>query len=65
MSSIENIAEYKNNYQYFHVHLALIAYGFSIDELKNIFNTTLPQFLKDNEEYNQKITYKTFKDKYN
>lgn len=59
------MAEYKNGYQYFHIHLALIARAFSINELKNIFNTTLPQFLKNNEKYNQKTTCRTFENKYN
>lgn len=35
-----------------------------MDEPKNIFNTTLPQFLEDDEKYNRKTAYKTFEDKY-
>lgn len=64
LSSANNIVEYKNGYWYFHACLALITHAFSIDELKNIFNATLPQFLEDNKEYNQKTTCKTFKNKY-
>ncbi len=58
------MAEYKNDYRYFHIRLALIVCGFSIDELKNIFNTTLPQFLEDDKEYNRKTAYRIFEDKY-
>ena len=43
----------------------MIVRDFSIDELKNIFNTTLPQFLKEDEEYNRKTTLRIFEDKYN
>lgn len=56
--------EYKNGCRYFHSRLVLIARGFSIDELKNIFNVTLPQFLKDGKEYNQKTACRTFEDEY-
>ncbi len=58
------MVEYKNSYRYFHERLALIVRGFSINELKNIFNTTLPQFLEDDEEYNQKTACRTFEDEY-
>lgn len=58
------MAEYKNDCWYFHICLSLIAHGFFINELKNIFNTTFPQFLEDNKKYNQKTAYKTFEDKY-
>ncbi|MCJ1344946.1 hypothetical protein MMC31_003151 [Peltigera leucophlebia] len=64
LSSANNMAEYKNGCRYFHARLSLIARGFSIDELKNIFNATLPQFLEDDEEYNQKTACRTFEDKY-
>lgn len=59
------MVEYNNRCQYFYVYLALIARDFSIDELKHIFNVTLPQFLKENKEYNQKIGYYMFENKYN
>lgn len=59
-----NMAEYKNGCRYFHVCFSLIARGFSINELKNIFNATLPQFLEDDEEYNRKTACKIFEDKY-
>lgn len=55
----------KNGCQYFHARLVMITYDFCIDELKNIFNTTLPQFLKEDEEYNCKTTLRIFEDKYN
>lgn len=55
------MAEYKNNYEYFYVHLALIVHSFSINKLKNIFNITLSQFLKNDEEYNQKSPAKSLK----
>lgn len=58
------MAEYKYGYQYFHVHLFLIAHSFSINELNNIFNATLQQFLEDNKKFNQKTACRTFKDKY-
>ncbi len=58
------MAEYKNGCRYFHARLALIARGFSIDELKNIFNATLPQFLEDDKEYNRKTAFRTFEDEY-
>lgn len=58
------MAEYKNGYQYFHACFSLIARGFSIDELKNIFNATLLQFLEDDKKYNQKTACRTFEDKY-
>lgn len=62
--STNNIVEYKNNYQYFYAHFSFITHGFFIDELKNTFNVILLQFLKNNKKYNQKTTYRTFKDKY-
>lgn len=58
------MVEYKNSCRYFHSRDTLIPHGFSIDKPKNIFNTTLPQFLEDNEKYNQKTACRTFKDKY-
>ncbi len=58
------MVEYKNGCRYFHRHLALITRGFSINELKNIFNATLPQFLEDDEEYNRKTACRTFEDEY-
>lgn len=64
LSSTTNIVEYKNGCQYFHRHLTLIACGFSISKLKNIFNVTLLQFPEYNKEYNWKTAYKTFKDRY-
>ncbi len=64
LSSANNIAEYKNSCWYFHARLALIARGFSIDELKNIFNAILLQFLEDDEEYNRKTACRTFEDEY-
>ncbi len=64
LSSANNMAEYKNGCQYFHARLALIVRGFSINELKNIVNATLPQFLEDDKEYNRKTAYRTFKDEY-
>lgn len=57
--------EYKNGYQYFYTRLLLIVCGVFIDELINIFNTILPQFLKDDKKYNQKVTCRTFENKYN
>lgn len=65
LSSINNMAEYKYGCQYFHVRPALIIHSFLINELKNIFIVILLQFLEDNKEYNRKIAYKTFKNKYN
>lgn len=62
--STNNMAEYKNGCQYFHARFSLIARGFSIDELKNIFNATLSQFLEDDKKYNQKTACRTFEDKY-
>lgn len=44
--------EYKNTYQYFYIYLVLIAYNFSINKLKNIFNTIFFQFLENNKKYN-------------
>lgn len=64
LSSATNMMEYKNGCQYFHSRLTLIARGFSINELKNIFNATLPQFLEDGKEYDRKTTYRTLEDKY-
>ncbi len=65
LSSATNIVEYKNGCRYFYRRLALIAHDFSINEIKNIFNATLPQFLEDDEEYNRKTACKTFEDEYN
>lgn len=56
--------EYNNNYWYFYTRLSLIACGFSINELKTIFNAILPQFLEDHKKYNKKTIYRTFEDKY-
>lgn len=42
----------------------MIPCGFSINQLKNIFNIILPQFLKDDKEYNQKIACKRFRNEY-
>lgn len=64
LSSTTNIIKYKNDYYYFYRHLALIMHNFSIDKLKNIFNTPLFQFLEDNKEDNQKTIYRIFEDKY-
>ncbi len=64
LSSTNNMVEYKNGCWYFYACLALIAHGCSINELKNIFNATLPQFLEDDKEYNQKTACRTFEDKY-
>ncbi len=58
------MVEYKNGCQYFHGRLALIVRSFSIDELKNIFYATFPQFLEDDEEYNRKTACGTFEDEY-
>lgn len=62
--SATNIVEYKNDCRNFHSHLALIARGFSNDKYKNIFNATLPQFLEDDKEYNQKTACRSFEDEY-
>ena len=59
------MVEYKYTYQYFNERFALIARGFSINEFKNIFNATPPQFLEDDKEYNRKTAYRTFKENYN
>lgn len=56
--------KYKNGNRYFYRRLILIMRGFSINELKNIFNATLSQFLKDDKKYNQKIAYGIFEDEY-
>lgn len=52
LSSTNNIVEYKIDCQYFYTRFFLIAHDFSIDKLKNIFNATLLQFLKNNKKYN-------------
>lgn len=59
-----NMVKYKNNCQYFYEYLILIAYNFSINKHKNIFNTTLFQFLENDKKYNQKTTYRIFRAKY-
>lgn len=64
LSAASNMVEYKNGCRYFHARLALIARGFSIDELNNIFNATLPQCLEEDEEYNPKTACRTFEDEY-
>ena len=58
------MVEYKNGCQNFHGRLLLIALGFSINELKIIFNATLPLFPEDDEEYNRKIACRTFEEEY-
>ncbi len=64
LSSATNMVKYKNGCRYFYRRLILIARGFSIDKLKNIFNATLLQFLEDDKEYNQKTVCKTFGNEY-
>lgn len=63
-SFANNMFEHTIGYRYFNSHLTLFAYGFLIDELKNIFIATIPQFLKEKENYNRKTACKVFKDKY-
>ncbi len=46
------MAEYKHGCRYF------------IDELKNVFNATLSQFLEDDKEYIRKTACRTFKNEY-
>lgn len=42
LSSVNNMAEYKHGCRYFHARLALIARGFSIDELKKHIQCNSP-----------------------
>lgn len=58
------MAEYKIGCRYFHSRLALIARGFSIDEIKNIFHATMPQFLEEGEDYERKQACRIFEDEY-
>ena len=64
LSSAANMAEYKIGCRYFHSRLALIARGFSIDEIKNIFHATMPPFLEEGEDYERKQACRMFEDEY-
>lgn len=58
------MTKYKIGCWYFHSCLALIAHRFSIDESKNIFIATMPQFLEREEDYNRKTGCMVFEDEY-
>lgn len=61
---MSNIVGYKNRWQYFYSCLDLITHNFSNDELKNTFNVSLPQFLKEDKKYKHKTIYCIFEDEY-
>ncbi|MCJ1266411.1 hypothetical protein MMC22_006296 [Lobaria immixta] len=47
LQSASNSDKYKIACRYFHARLALVARGFTIDELKQIFTSCLPAFLRN------------------
>lgn len=64
LRSLDTFDAYKIACRYFHAWLALVARGFSIDELKHIFTTCLPSFLKDADDYERKLALKEFENGY-
>lgn len=46
--------------RYFHARLALVSRGFNIDDLKTIFQSCLPSFLKEGEDYDRRVAFEVF-----
>lgn len=57
--------QYQIAYYYFHARLALVACGFTVDELHTIFDATMPLFIREGSEFNQKKSRKVFERTYN
>lgn len=54
--------EYTVGCRYFHGRLALVARGFSLDELKTIFMATMLAFLRGGADYERKHAREVFED---
>lgn len=64
LKSSTTLDEYEIACRYFHARLALVARGFSTDELLQIFNSCLPSFLQDGDDYERKLAYQAFEREY-
>lgn len=60
LKATSNIDGYRIACRYFHARLALVARGFHIDELQQIFVSCLPPFLQDGDEYQRKQANQAF-----
>lgn len=61
LQSASNLDKYKIACRFFHARLALVARGFNIDELKQIFTSCLPAFLRnDYMDYERKRASREF-----
>ena len=64
LQDTETFDAYCISCRYFHGWLALVTRAFTIDKLKQIFTACLPAFLKNGEEFEQKLALKEFESAY-
>lgn len=65
MAAANEREEFKIVSLYFHAQMALIAQGLSLDQIKNMFVSTLPPYLQDGPPYEQNHAEKIFLDAHN
>ena len=65
LQSASTLSEYKIACRYFHARLALVARGFIIGELEQIFASCRPPFLEDSDDFDLSVASREFEDQYN
>lgn len=60
LQSTTTMESYQVACRYFHARLALVARGFTIEDLKTIFQSCLPSFLKEGEDYDRRVAFEVF-----
>ena len=60
LQSTTTIESYQVACRYFHARLALVARGFTIEDLKTIFQSCLPSFLKEGEDDDRRVAFEVF-----
>lgn len=60
LQSTTTMETYQVACRYFHARLALVSRGFTIEDLKTIFQSCLPSFLKEGEDYDRRVAFEVF-----